>query len=298
MSKVGGWKVPDAARAALTGARLDMVNFLPRIFSDRTERQSRSVAVNSAHDRTDKIQANATRAHSSISRTLARLEHLGPMRKAPERTYVNTGVSGRRIGTDGSNWPAVLALDAARRNPRLGLVQQWLARSGVAGAISVTWLTDRHYEIVVTNPVTGETENIADVGQGTSQVLPVLVAGARLRAGDTFVVEEPEIHLHPRAQAELGDFFVELATNGVQCFVETHSEYLIMRLQQFVASGLLPPEMIVFHYVSSTPEGKHVSNLVLDEFGALQTDMPGGFFPQRLAEASNLARVRAERRID
>lgn len=137
-----------------------------------------------------------------------------------------------------------------------------------------------------------EYQNLADVGQANSQVIPVLVGGLRLNAGSTYLVEEPEIHLHPRAQADLGDYFKGLLDRGVSSIVETHSEYLVLRLQQHVATGEMPPHLIRFMYVDSLSTGKRVRTLELDSDGRLVTPIPAGFFPQRLEEARKLARIR------
>ena len=293
ISKLGHRNVPDSARATLRSA-LRMRNFLPNVFSDLRRRESRSEDVNASQRQLATVEPRIQRSVNSIAATLSSVEHIGSMRLAPERTYVHTGIEGRYVGADGANWPSMLALDASRRSPKLTLVQDWLKAAGVASKISVNWLTDRHYEIVITNPTSGETVNIADVGQGTSQVLPVLIAGARLSAGDTYIVEEPEIHLHPRAQAALGDYFADLIDSGVQAFVETHSEYLIMRLQQHVASGRLTPDQVVFYYVSSKKGGgKEVTPMRLDREAIFDQQLPGGFFPQRMSEASGLAKARA-----
>jgi predicted ATPase len=231
----------------------------------------------------------------AILRALQSVEYLGAMRRPPERTYVNTGVVGKRIGADGSGWPGILALEGSRARPIGTALVSWLRNAGMADSVSVSWLTDRHYEITVTNPMTAETENIADVGQGTSQVLPVIVGGARLRPGDVYIAEEPEIHLHPRAQAALGDYFVGLIKRRVQALVETHSEYLLLRLQQTIARGDLDPADVVFYYIQSNHGRKEVIQLVLDHNAAFRDQIPGGFFPQRVDEARKLAQARGSR---
>jgi predicted ATPase len=162
----------------------------------------------------------------------------------------------------------------------------------LASDVRLHWLSDRHYEVQIQHPRTKEYQNLADVGQANSQVIPVLVGGLRLSAGSTYLVEEPEIHLHPRAQADLGDFFVDLYERGVAAIVETHSEYLVLRLQQHVAAGRLPPAAIKFVYVDATPARKRVSVLHLDDKARFVEALPGGFFPHRLAEARKLARLR------
>ncbi len=229
VESIFGQEVPETSTRPTVSRALRMYNFLPRVFELSLAR-SRSKDVTEAQDLIRSRQQEIRDAFNAAVRTLQSVEYLGAMRRPPERTYVNTGVAGTKIGADGGGWPSILALESSsrRRGSQLDITP-WMKDAGIAASVSISWLTDRHYEIVVTNPSTGESENIADVGQGTSQVLPVIVAGLRLKSDDIFIVEEPEMHLHPKAQAALGDFFYDLVRRDVQCFVETHSEYLILR---------------------------------------------------------------------
>ena len=172
-------------------------------------------------------------------------------------------------------------------------VNTWLTKAGIATDFQVSPLTDRHYEVKVQHPITKEYQNLADVGYGNSQVIPVLIGGYHLDAGAMYLVEQPEIHLHPRAQAELGDFFLELYQNKVATMIETHSEHLVLRLQQHVANHLIPPDDIQFYYVYAKGEQKIAQPMHLDKQGRFIEEWPEGFFPERLAEAKNLSRLRA-----
>lgn len=291
ISAIRGRKVPDSARSSLRRS-LRLVNFLPRVAPEFVG-ASRSADVAEALAELHDIRRQEFSAFDAILSTLRGVEFIGAMRRPPERTYVNTGVAGQRVGADGRNWPGLLALDSARRAAGRSPLRKWFSEAGLAGNIAVTWLSDRHYEIRVTHPVSGEIANVADVGQGTSQVLPVIVGGSRLREGSVYIVEEPEIHLHPRAQAALGDFFVNLSLDGVQCLVETHSEYLILRIQQRIADGSLSADQVLFYYASSHSDGKRIRALHLDDSAAFREQIPGGFFPQRLEEARKLVEARS-----
>lgn len=95
------------------------------------------------------------------------------------------------------------------------------------------------YEIVVHQG--GTITNLRDVGMGVALVLPVLVAGYFAPAGSTVILEEPEVHLHPLAQAVLAEFFVALSrSRRIQFIVETHSEHLFRRMQTLIARKTPP----------------------------------------------------------
>lgn len=114
--------------------------------------------------------------------------------------------------------------------------------------------------------------NLCDTGEGYAQVLPVLVALARARAGGPrlLCLEQPELHLHTRAQAELARVLVESAKDlaGARVLVETHSEVLLMSVQLAIASGDIDPDMVRVYWVESRADGTSDANPVdFDEQG-------------------------------
>ena len=236
----------------------------------------------------------------AMNRFFDSVEYIGPMRMPPSRTYLFSGERRRRIGAAGENTSSILAMDSAREGERslniLDKVSKWLFKAEIAANIKIADISDRHFEIKVQHPNTQEYQNIADVGQGNSQILPVLVAGYNLTRGSTYLVEEPEIHLHPRAQAELGDFFYDLYSSGIQSVIETHSEYLVVRLQQHVVQGIIDPEDIAVYYVYPRENKKIIKKLNLNKQGVFEEEWPEGFFPERLSEAKKLAMLREKNR--
>ena len=85
--------------------------------------------------------------------------------------------------------------------------------------------------------------NIADVGFGVSQTLPVLVALLVAEPGQLVYIEEPEIHLHPRAQSAMAQILADAAKRGVRVVIETHSQLLLLGIQTLVAEGKLSPDL-------------------------------------------------------
>ena len=135
------------------------------------------------------------------------------------------------------------------------------------------------------------------VGFGCSQVLPVLVAGIghalfpRTRAPSILIIQEPEIHLHPNAQAALGSFFANLVSRRGQVFIETHSDNLVLRIARHVALGDIPADQVKIFYVEDAAGGRKVHEVGIDETGSFDPSWPGGFFPQRQHESFEVARA-------
>lgn len=136
----------------------------------------------------------------------------------------------------------------------------------------------------------------SDVGEGLVQVLPVLVAAARLRdssgaAPRILAVEEPESHLHPRLHAALTEKFCELAAlqNPPQIVVETHSENVLLRVQLAVAAGQLPPENVIVYWVRQSSDGRsRIDPVEFDPLGQPKGNWPPGVFAEDLEQARQL----------
>lgn len=134
-----------------------------------------------------------------------------------------------------------------------------------------------------------------DVGIGISQVLPVLVE-AYGNESHLVAIEQPEIHLHPRLQAELGDVFLEgaLGPRKNTFLLETHSEHLLLRIMRRIrethAGNLpagLPPvrsEDVAVLYIIPDPTGARILEIPITQDGELGGPWPGGFFPERMQE--------------
>lgn len=130
--------------------------------------------------------------------------------------------------------------------------------------------------------------NLADVGFGVSQVLPVLVALLAAEPGQLVYLEQPELHLHPRAQVALAGPLVEAAKRGVRVVAETHSDLLLLAVQTAVAKGEIAPDQVMLHWFERDDEGvSHVTSQEPDETGAF-ADWPVDF---------GAVRIQAEREL-
>lgn len=135
----------------------------------------------------------------------------------------------------------------------------------------------------------GKKYNLVDVGFGYSQVLPVMIqlwaSSQRLtnaregRALASFVIEQPELHLHPHQQVLLARAVGTSASqeSGPMLIVETHSDHLIGEIGRMVTRGDLPPERVQVLCVEPHPEsGAKIRQATFDEDGYL-TNWPVGF---------------------
>jgi len=225
------------------------------------------------------------------------LEYICPFREFPKRTYLFSGESPDSVGIRGEKAIDMLAMDYLTKGKEkqniIDNVSNWLNQCDISSNVEVVTLTDRHYEIRLSHSRTGESENLADVGFGCSQILPILIAGFNLKKGQILIVEQPEIHLHPKAQAELGSFFCDLSKRNIQTFIETHSEHLLLSIQTHIAAGDINPEDVKVYYVFANKETdrKEVEEIKLNKNGTFLTEWPEGFFPERLVEVKKIAKA-------
>ena len=137
--------------------------------------------------------------------------------------------------------------------------------------------------------------NLPDVGVGTSQLLPILIQGLAAAPGSTLLLEQPEAHLHPKAQAELADFLIEVSRRGLSVIVETHSEHLITRLQRRIAEETLDSKDLALYYVTPSPEGSALERVHVNEYGQYP-EAPEGFFEDGLDDGFHFMRAIGERK--
>ena len=235
----------------------------------------------------------------AFSSALRSVGYLSSFREKPGRTYNFGGQNPSSVGAYGELTTDVLVSDFYQKgnvNTKiLSRISHWMNRAKLASSLKLNRLTERHFEIRATHPITGESQNLADVGSGLSQVLPVLTAGYGASRRSSVIIEEPEIHLHPKAQSEVGQFIYEMYLDGIQMIVETHSEHLLLRIQRLVAEGRIPPGDIAVYYVYPKGESKEISLIDIGEDGTFVDQWPEGFFPERLEEARGILKGQARR---
>jgi hypothetical protein len=138
----------------------------------------------------------------------------------------------------------------------------------------------------------GKALNVSNVGYGVSQALPVLVEVILRSPGTWFAIQQPEVHLHPRAQAALGDVFFELATADRKHFlVETHSDFTVdrFRLNYRTSKSAKPSGQILFF----ERKDKHntIIPLVIGKTGELPPDQPESYRNFFIREQLNLLNI-------
>ena len=229
---------------------------------------------------------------SIVDERIRQLIHVPGLRGNPERTYPVSSVGDEFTGTF-ENYVANIIHDwKVNKDKRLKQLSEALQVLGLTWKVDTKQIDDTQIEVRVArvtnkgNSKSNDMVSIADVGFGLSQTLPVVVALLVAEPEQLVYLEQPEIHLHPRAQANLAQLLVEAANRGVRVVVETHSELLIRRVQSLIAEDKIAAEKVKLHWFSQDDNGfTKVTTAELDDTGAFG-DWPEDFSEISLQEES------------
>ncbi|MGA7732969.1 MAG: DUF3696 domain-containing protein [Chloroflexia bacterium] len=208
-----------------------------------------------------------------ISEEIQSVIHVPGLRGNPEREYPITAVTGFS-GTFSIYTASVIAhWQTGGNKDKLNQLDHQLMQLGLTSTVFAERINDAQIRLQVgrllTNGKRKDLVNIADVGFGVSQALPVLVALLTADPGQLVYIEQPEIHLHPRAQSKMAEVLAAAARRGVKVVVETHSSILLLGIQTLVAKGELDPNDVILHWFTRNPKSgdSKVSTATLDEAG-------------------------------
>lgn len=229
------------------------------------------------------------------------MSYLGPLRSRPRRLYELSQQYQGSIGSSGEySVEALRTEDSAefdRQGSILKFVNDWLKVFEIPYTVEVDDIGDEVLGDIAMLKLqdnrTGIWVAATDVGFGIGQLLPIIIEGALARQANSIFgrerlicVEQPEIHLHPRLQANVADFFISAAMrNSCQWIIETHSEALMLRIQKRIREGAIRSKDVAVVFVEPMGDsGSRILNLRLDESGNFLDEWPGGFFEDSFAE--------------
>jgi predicted ATPase len=227
---------------------------------------------------------------------LTNLLYLSTERIGPRETYpVDLGLTDKvELGSGGELTPWFLHLNRERQvHPSLCLdATTTLARqveARLADFFPGAGLELKPVEgtnlvtLLIRTSLAGRFHRPQNVGFGLTNILPILAACLAANPGQPVIIENPEAHLHPAAQAKMGQFLAQAAATGVQVILESHSDHILNGIRRAVKERILPPESVMIHYFQrqdqeGAPESQVVSPII-NEAGMID-HWPNGFFDQ------------------
>lgn len=251
-----------------------------------------------------------------MERLLRSVSYLGPLRSKGQRLYYWTGGAPDSVGYSGENTiSALLAAKDRRLNiakgKRLRPFQQFIAERlqqlELIDEFEVKQISGyrKEYEVKVKTPGSPLLVDLPDVGFGISQVLPVIVQCFYAPAGSILFIEQPELHLHPRAQSHLADLFITVLQScedgkerNIQLIIETHSEHFLHRLQRRIAEAdaeyPISTKQVAAYFAHTTGSESKLEPLKLDMFGNI-LNWPDKFFGDSMGDLFEMSKAAARR---
>lgn len=177
-------------------------------------------------------------------------------------------------------------------------VKDWLSHLGIAKNIDTEDRGTLGHRLAISTTNNNVLHDLTHVGVGVSQALPIVVLSLLANPGSTLVFEQPELHLNPRVQTRLADFFVSLILTGKQCIIETHSEYLISRVRLLVAlsEGSNLSENIKIYFVEKPNLESKYREVTISDTGAIK-NWPEGFFDETEKNAEAIIRAQMKKSL-
>lgn len=223
------------------------------------------------------------RLYESLRLATSRILNVGPLRDMPERAYRTDQL----VVPAGATQSMLGVMTAEPQS--IAIATKALTKLGVASRVEVVRPAPGYAGITVQDIRTGRRDNLADVGFGVSQVLPIIVHLATAPRNSLVLIEQPELHLHPETQGALVDVLLDLAEErNLVLLVESHSENMLLRLRRYVAAGRVGPDEARI-YVANNGEVKLAT---LDSRGSVDMSVfPEDFFEEEWLEAVELAKA-------
>ena len=224
--------------------------------------------------------------------------YLGPLREYPRPRYTWEGDHPKGIGQEGEKAISALLSGRIRRLSIDEQILSWLQRLELINSYDVLPVSDtsRDYEFLVKQYKGGPEVRLTDVGFGVSQVLPVLILCYYAPEGSILILEQPEAHLHPKVQTELADVLIDTVKNrNVQIILESHSEYLLSRLQRRIAEKKIAAADTALYFCEIKDGTSEIEQLNVDEYGNIR-NWPQDFFGDVTGELIKKTKVEMQQR--
>ena len=237
-----------------------------------------------------KIYGSKTQTPSRLFRVnLANVISFAPVQSRPERTY---NAQQEREDPEGSNVPMTLMRMHLNEKEKWKKLKKELAQfgeeSGLFENINVKRYGGMSEPFALQIRTRGSTSNIIDVGYGVSQILPILVNVLQAERSSKFLLQQPEVHLHPKGQAALSSLLVGIIENKKHSFiVETHSDYMIDRTRIEIRKGNIKPKDVSLIYMKPKKDHVETHNIEFDKNGEFK-EVPESYRDFFLEETDRL----------
>lgn len=241
--------------------------------------------------------------HSIIESVMENIHYVGAQRIKPKLAQSYSSTDFREVGTDGQMTRFLLN---ERKNAHVAgyddnvgglaaLCKKWICdKMHLAKDIDVVKDSNKLYRTLITNN-DGLQVDLCQMGFGLSQILPFVVQGFLTPVGGTLIVEDPDVHMHPKVQADIVDFFIDLMQHGRNVLIETHSDHIVTRLRRRITDETLTTDKVNVVFVENGKDGSCYPSIGISENGAFTSELPKDFLDTQNNDNKEILRERIKK---
>lgn len=197
------------------------------------------------------LEKHSNDFNRKIKQKFESVAYVGPIRAAANRSYELGHFD--NVGFKGEHSVPIIEENNDLRNQLI----KSLTELDIATSVETsTKGTSKNFELKLKTKITNSTVNFADVGCGTSQIIPILVQLLLSKGNSMIIIEQPEVHLHPKIQADFATFLIDSIKNNTKFLIETHSEYFVERTRTCIMRNPELADYIIIYYVEQNKEEK------------------------------------------
>lgn len=284
-------------------AKVDFLSFFPNVFE--------IIPTEDDNIKTSKEVLKLELVRSLFDNFFTKISYIGPLRREPKDIYQIRGKH-NNVGKEGEFIAQILEARAEdsiiffkiqniengisyheNTDTLLSATKYWMCDVFNVAQNIVAKKVGDNYRIELQRE-SGLSTSIKHVGFGISQLLPIVVEGLIMSAGGTLILEQPEIHLHPKLQSLLYDFLYSLTLKGKKVMVETHSSHFITRMRRRVAEDETNKmdDKINLTFI----EGNSFNSLEIDDYGLLN-HYPKDFIGDQDEELRAIVKAQMKKRL-
>lgn len=217
------------------------------------------------------------------------VNYISSYRQPARRIYTEEPVASGKIATSGEGFiNELLKWKDDEKQDKFQLFVDSMKSIGLLSEVEPKRLGAGQFKVGVKVHDGDEMVNLWDVGFGISQTMPIIIGDIELGDNSTLYISQPEVHLHPSAQAKFGDYLVRQMNNGKRYVIESHSEYLMNRLRLSIVKGVVAEEDVKVYYMSQNMGKTIIHEVKFKKNGQIE-GAPQDFFDTYMIDVMDIA---------
>lgn len=210
--------------------------------------------------------------YRDIMQKFEKIAYIGPIRETAKRLYQINHFD--NIGYKGENTASIIKENEILQEKLIEAIR----KLAIANSLKISQDINNFFELNIETNITNQTVNFADVGCGTSQIIPILVQLLLSEKNQMIIIEQPETHLHPKVQADFANFIVDSIKDEKKFLIETHSEYFVERIRTCIMKNPNLANDVIIYYVEQNKEEKQsvITPITINSEGQY-SDLPDGY---------------------